>query len=453
MSGLLGSLRNAAGAMRVLERGMAVVQSNVTNASTPGYARQRLLTSSLPFDLDRGLVGGVASAGTQSARSPHAEQSVRRLASFSGSADQRSVQLASLEPVFGIDGAQGIGGALTRFFQAASALTVTPNDGSAREHLLEQASRAASAFQHTSAGLGEAMASVDRGIQAQLNDIHAIAARLQQMNTQFKQDYRAQDDAGLDAELTSLLENLAGKVDYTLLRAEDGSVSVLVGGQTPLVIGERLYPLSTVPSPGGAVALVDHDGRDITAQLAGGGLAALLDLRNKVYPGYQQSLDRLAERFATEVNATLAAGVDQQGNVPATGLFTFDPAGAARTLRTTGLAAAELALASPAAPGGNGNALALAGLEQQRVVDGVTFAQAYGNLAARMGRDLNTARDEAGVQRQLFAQAREMRDELSRVNLDEEAIALMEFQRAYQATARIVQTVDEMLDTMMAIFR
>ncbi|HRJ21937.1 MAG TPA: flagellar basal body rod C-terminal domain-containing protein, partial [Bryobacteraceae bacterium] len=66
---------------------------------------------------------------------------------------------------------------------------------------------------------------------------------------------------------------------------------------------------------------------------------------------------------------------------------------------------------------------------------------------------LNTARDEAGVQRQLFAQAREMRDELSRVNLDEEAIALMEFQRAYQATARIVQTVDEMLDTMMAIFR
>lgn len=454
MSGLLGSLRNAAGAMRVIERGMSVVQTNVTNASTPGYARQRLQTAAMPFDPSQGLTGGVSAVGLESARSLHAEQSVRRHAQTSGAAGERAMQLASLEPVFSIDPAQGVGGALTRFFQAASSLTVTPNDGAAREHLLEQSNRLAAAFQHTSAGLSEASAAVDRGIHAQMNEIHAIAAQLQQLNTQFKQDYRTQQDAGIDAQLNSLLESLSGRVDFTVLRAADGSVSVFAGGQTPLVIGERLYALSAAPGATGGTAIFDHDGREITSQLTGGRLAALLHLRNEVYPGYQQSLDRAAERFASEVNAVLAAGVDQNGDPPAQDLFTFDPAlGAARSLRTTGLGAAELALASSAAPGGNANALALTALEQQRLVDGVTFAQAYGNLAGRMGRDLTTAREEAGVQRQLLAQAREMRDEISRVNLDEEAIALMEFQRAYQATAKVVRVADEMMDTVMALLR
>jgi flagellar hook-associated protein 1 len=454
MSGLLGSLRNAAGAMRVIERGMAVVQANVTNAATPGYARQRQMNQALPFDLDRGLVGGVASVGVATARSLHAEQSVRRLAHATGMADERAIQLASLEPVFSIDGVQGVGAALSRFFQSASSLSVTPNDGAAREQLLEQANRLAGTFHHTAAGLGEGMASLDRSILAQLNDIHAIASQLQQLNARFKQDFRTQHDAGVDAQLNSLLESLASKVDFTALRAADGSVTILAGGQTPLLIGERLYGLTAAPAAGGGLALFDYDGRDVTEQIQGGSLAALLELRNETLPGYLQSLNRLAERFATEVNAVLSGGVDQNGNPPALDLFTFDAgAGAARTIRLTGISAAELALASPSAPGGNGNALALAALETQRLVDGVTFVQAYGNLAGRMGRDLSSARNESTVQRQLFAQAREMRDEISRVNLDEEAIALMEFQRAYQATARVVQAVDEMLDAMMRMLR
>jgi flagellar hook-associated protein 1 FlgK len=439
--------------MRVIERGMAVVQANVTNASTPGYARQRQALSAMAFDLDRGLVGGVASAGTLGSRSPFAEASVRRQAHLLGAMEERASQLSRLEPVFSVSGAQGVSGALTRFFQAASALAVTPNDGAARQHLLSQAGMAAAAFHHASAGLAESLSAADRGLQSALHGIESAAARLQQLNRQFKQDFRAQDDAGLDAQLTNLLEELAELADFTMLRAEDGSVSIFLGGQTPLVIGERLYPVTAEPGPAGAV-LRGHEGRDITAQITGGRLAALLELRNTLLPGYQQELDELAAAFAGEVNAVLAGGVDQDGQPPALDLFTFDAAaGAARTLALTAITPRELALASPAAPGGNANALALAALEQERPVHGATFAQAYGALAGRLGRDHAAARDEASLQRQLSAQARELRDEVSRVNLDEEAIALMEFQRAYQATARVVQAVDEMMDTLLGMVR
>lgn len=453
MSNLLGSLRNAAGAMRVVERGMAVVQANVTNASTPGYARQRQVLTAMPADLDRGLVGGVASGGTLGSRNLHAEQSVRRQAHLVGAAGERAAHLSRLEPVFSIDGKQGVGGAISRFFQAASALAVTPNDGAARQHLLSQAGTVAAAFQHASSGLANSMAAVDGGVQANLNELHALGARLQQLNRQFKQDFRAQDDAGMDAQLTSMLEELAAIADFTVLRAEDGSVSIFVGGQTPLVIGERLFNIGAVPATGGT-ALLDHEGRDITGQITGGRIAALLELRNTLLPGYQQSLDHLAERFAGEVNATLASGADLSGNPPAVDLFAFDvSAGAARSLHVTGITTAQLAMASPAAPGGNANALALAGLEQRGLVGGATFAQTYGALAGRVGRDLTSANDEAAIQRSLSAQARELRDAVSRVNLDEEAIALIEFQRSYQATARLVQTVDEMLQTVLWLIR
>lgn len=453
MSSLLGSLRNAAGAMRVVERGMAVVQANVTNAATPGYARQRQVLRAMPSDLDQGLVGGVASGGTLGSRNLYAEQSVRRQAHLAGAAGERAAHLSRLEPVFSIDGTQGIGGAISRFFQAASALAVTPNDGAARQHLLSQAGMVAAAFHQASSGLSNATSAVDGAVQANLNEMHAIGARLQQLNRQFKQDYRAQDDPGMDAHLTSMLEELAAIVDFTMLRAEDGSVSIFAGGQTPLVIGERLYSIGALPGAGG-IALLDHEGRDITGQITGGRLAALLELRNTLLPGYQQGLDHLAERFASEVNATLASGVDVNGSPPAVDLFAFDAAaGAARTLQITAITPEQLALAGPAAPGGNANALNLAGLEQRGVVDGATFAQTYGALAGRVGRDLSNARDEAAVQRHLSAQAREMRDEVSRVNLDEEAIALMEFQRAYQATAKLVQTVDEMMETVIGLIR
>jgi flagellar hook-associated protein 1 len=453
MSNLLGALRNAAGAMRVVERGMAVVQSNVTNASTPGYARQRQVLTAMPSDLDQGLVGGVASGGTLGSRNLYAEQGVRRQAHLVGAADERAAHLSRLEPAFSIDGTQGIGGAMSRFFQAASALAVTPNDGAARQHLLSQAGMVAAAFQHASSGLTNSMSAVDGGVQANLNELHAIGARLQQLNRQFKQDFRAQDDPGMDAQLTSMLEELAAIADFTMLRAEDGSVSIFVGGQTPLVIGERLYSIGAVPAAGGT-ALLDHEGRDITSQITGGRIATLLELRNTLLPGYQQRLDHLAERLASEVNATLASGVDLDGNAPAVDLFAFDAgAGAARTLQVTGITTAQLAMASPAAPGGNANALALAGLEQRGLIDGATFAQTYGALAGRVGRDLSSARDESSIQRHLAAQARELRDEVSRVNLDEEAIALMEFQRAYQATAKLVQTVDEMMETVIGLIR
>ena len=453
MSNLFVSLRNAAGAMTVFERGMSVVQGNVSNVSTPGYAKQTQGLAALASDLDRGLPGGVRSTGTLDSRDSYAEQSVRQQLQLLGSADERAQQLSRLEIVFQIGENGGLNAVLSDFFAAFSALSIAPNDISARQSALDRTSGLAASFAQTAGGIQAAMDSADLAVGSQVERVNTLIGRLRELNVKFRSDSSAQRDAGAEAQLQALLDELSDAIDFTMLRGDDGSVSIYAGGQTALLLGEHAYPLSAAPGADG-VQILDAQGKGITSQLSGGRLGGLIGLRNNVLPGYMAELDRLAETVAGSVNATLAAGIDVNGQPPVQDLFAFDSAlGAARSLRTNALAPQELALAAPGAPGGNANALAVAGLGQAKLIDGQTPAQFFGSIAGTVGRDLVSARDAAQLQRQLVSQARELRDEYSRVNLDEEALILMEFQRAYQASAQLIKTIDEMLDTVMGVLR
>lgn len=439
--------------MRVFERGIMVVQGNVTNANTPGYARQRQVLVAMASDLNSGLAGGVTSGGSQDLRSPYAEQSVRRSLNTLGQASELVAQLARMEPVFDVQEGAGVGGAIQSLSEAFSALAVAPNDGSARQVVLQSAGSLALAFRQAATGLIAAQADAGTGLVSEASRINSTLEKLQQINHQFKQDFRAQDDAGLNAQMNTLLEDLSESMDYTVLRAPDGSVSIYAGGQSPVLLGERFYPV-TADVSGIPAKLLDHQGADILEQVSGGRVAALGQLYNDRIPGYMADFDRLASGVADAVNGQLSAGLDRNGAAPTVDLFTYDAAlGAARTLAVNPLTTDDLAAASAGAPGGNGNAVALASLAGQRLVAGSTFTQYYGAIAARAGQDLSAAKADLEIQSALSVQARQMRDDISKVNLDEEAISLLEFQRAYEAAARMVMTLDEMTQTLFEMIR
>jgi flagellar hook-associated protein 1 FlgK len=451
MGSLMVALYNAAGAMSVFERGINLVETNVANVSTPGYAKQSQIIYSRQSDLDRGLAGGIVSGGTRSSRDALAERSVRNNLQAASYADEFSNQLSRFEAIFNISDGGGGAGALDNLFQSFSALAVSPNDPAARQLTLDRAAEAARAFNQMAQGLADASTSVEAGIRNATNSIDSLASQIRDINSQFKKDAQAQNDSGLDARLNSLLEELSDKVDFTTLRDEDGSVSIFIGGQTPLLIGEHLYAINAQVGSAGTT-LADAQGRDITSQIGGGRLGALLNLRNNTLPGYQAQLDQLATAIADTVNTQLAAGLDSTGNAPAQALFTYDATlGAARTLQVNALQPGDLALAAQGAPGGNGNALALAALAQAPIaaLSNQTFAQAYGTLSAQAGRDLSSAQSSASVAKDLTAQAKDLREQISQIDLNEEAIMLLQFQRAYEASAKMVQTLDQMTAVVM----
>jgi flagellar hook-associated protein 1 FlgK len=338
-------------------------------------------------------------------------------------------------------------------FQSFSALAVAPNDGAARQVVLDRAGQLAVTFRRAAGGVDAAIQSADLSLRQAVGRIEALGRQLAEINTAFRSNFTARNDPALTARLFSTLDQLAELVEFTALEQPDGTVGIYLGGQSLFLLGENLYPIQ-LDTADVQARIFDFAGRDITTQFQGGSLGGVLELRNSTFAGYRDRLDRLAISVADTVNAQLAGGLDQAGQPPVQALFSYvGAAGAARTLTANPLATSELAAASQQAPGGNANALALAALGGQQLLDGLTLGGYYAALAASVGRGLASARESQITAENLTNQARSLRDELIRVDLNDEAALLLEFQRSYQAASKIVTTIDEMTRTVIDLLR
>ena len=98
----------------------------------------------------------------------------------------------------------------------------------------------------------------------------------------------------------------------------------------------------------------------------------------------------------------------------------------------------------------NGNALALGRLADSALVDGATLNESYATLVGDVGIRIQSARDTANVSSRLLSESSSRQQNVSGVNLDEEAANLLRYQQAYQASAKIIQASQQLFDTLLA---
>ena len=105
--------------------------------------------------------------------------------------------------------------------------------------------------------------------------------------------------------------------------------------------------------------------------------------------------------------------------------------------------------------GDNRNALELAALGQQRLLDGgnTSISGSYNDLVAEVGVKTRQAELAADSQARLLEQSRAQRESVSGVNLDEEAANLLRYQQAYQASAQVIAVAGTMFDTLLGAVR
>ncbi|HTP87535.1 MAG TPA: flagellar hook-associated protein FlgK [Bryobacteraceae bacterium] len=442
MGSITTALYNSAQALRTFGQGMAVTQNNVGNANTPGYVRQVQTLASLPFNMEQGLPGGMAAGPVLSARDVFAENSVQMEQSAMNFSKQTASDLEVLQPQFDLSGSSGIAGALNDLFNSFSQLSINPNDSVYRQSVLNQAQATAQAFQQTATGILGTGNSVNSETKSTIDDINRLGATIAEINSQVRKNEDGSVDAGVEAQLYASLEELSQDVNFTTLRQTDGTVSVYLGGQTPLVMGRTVYSIQgdfSLPQ----IAIRDQYGKDITAQVTGGQLGSELNTKNTLLPSYMDRLNTLAQSLADQVNGTLANGLDANGQAPTMDLFTYDAgSGAAFTLSLNPLTPDELAAASPDASGGNGNALALSALANAPLANGCTFSQAFGAIGGQVGQDILHAQNQQTTAQSLLTQAQNLRAKTSGVSLDAEAANLIAYQQAYEATSKMFSVLN-----------
>jgi len=216
----------------------------------------------------------------------------------------------------------------------------------------------------------------------------------------------------------------------------------------PLVQGQtagRLRIASGVTSTGAAdgnpVAFAVDPSATAVPGPIGGRAGAVSDLLDNVLPTYAAGLASVAKDFADLVNTQHQAGYDEAGN-PGKPLFSYDPADAAGTLQVAVTDPAEVA--ASALPGGVKDATNATGLANAVTVDG-----AYQRLVSGFGTSVSSLRRLASNQQALTTQVDASREQLAGVSLDEETVNMVTAQRAYEAAARVMTTLDSVLDTLV----
>lgn len=104
---------------------------------------------------------------------------------------------------------------------------------------------------------------------------------------------------------------------------------------------------------------------------------------------------------------------------------------------------------SAGTPGDNTNALALAALKDGGTVSGTSFNQFYNSIVTGLGISAREAKVNHQAQGRFVEELRTARDSTSGVSIEEEAINLVKLQRAYEAAAKVMQTVDQMMETLL----
>lgn len=439
--------------MRVFERALATVQNNVVNANTPGYAKQRASMIADLFDPEHAIIGGVSSGPATNYRDIYSERNVQSRQSAQSKEEQSVYSLKALQTFFPIAEGAGIPNALNKFFGAFSQLTVAPNDVPSRQAALDRAKDVANLFNSTAQQVLDQKGNTQVSLKSAVDHINEIGARISEINASRRATSGGASDAGTDARLYSSLEELSQYVDFQTVPDSQGGVSVLLGGQSLLVIGDRNYPISTTVL-NNQVRINDKGGLDITDQLKGGKVAGLVDVYNNKIPQYLDNLNTLAGTFADTVNQTLAQGLDLNGARPTQDLFGYNGnQGAAFTIQAISIPPEALALSSGSQAGGNANAVAISQLADGRFIGNETFQQFYGSSAARVGRDLSNAQSVEATQSDLLSQARSLRQDVSGVSLDEEAAMLMQYQKSYQASAQLFKSINDLTDAVMSLIR
>lgn len=454
-SNLTITLINTAAAQRAFDRVLQTIQNNVTNVNTPGWTKQRVLLQAQPFSTNwAGQQGGVRAGTLEDSRSQYAERLVRDSQSKLSYSEQLNENLSRLEKTFSLNSGSAIPQAFTNLFNAFSQLSISPNNPLPRQTVIDQAKAVASSFNDTASGIASTRAEVDSQLNNTVATINSKLDTIARINAQKRSTPEAAADPGVDAQMYAAIEDLSQYVKVQTLRQSDGAVNVYLADTTPLVTGDQALKFNYQPSNSGVV-IEDGYGRDITAAVKDGRLGALVYERNTLIPEYTATLNTLAKDFADRVNAIQHAGVTPDGTAPTSDIFTYNATlGEAASLAVADTLTADgIAAARAAAPGGNGNALDFAALATDKSINNRSYTEEFGALAARFGRDLSGARNNVTTEESMLAQARGYREDLSGVDLNEAAAELIQFQRAYQASAEMFRVLNQITETVLGLIR
>ena len=466
MMGIFGVLNMGSKALMVQQKGIYVTGNNIANVNTPGYSRQRLnMSSDMPINTGIGPVGsGVTANEIERVYQRFLGVQINSEIQSLGQWEAHKDSLEMVESIFGESGGYGLNQVMSEFWNAWQDLTNNPSGSVERTILVAKSEMLAATFSKNYEDLQKIQRNMDSNIEVAVEEINRLSENMVDLNQKIIQtelgghtanDYRDQRDL--------VLKELSELIDISSFEDANGGVTASVGSGQVIVEGTHTYKLSTQANISGLqdVTWVDSSGNTviITNDISKGKLKGWLDARDIDIDNHLTNLDTLAQTLMVDVNTLHAAGYGLDGS---TGNDFFTGTATAAGIQVNPLIAGDTNLIAAAAgfnlvpgdkPGDNGNAIAIANLQEAQTMSGntVTFGAYYDSMVSDAGLAVQQATSYYDHQSQMVLQLENYRESISGVSIDEETVNLIKYQNAYQAAAKLINTADEMMETILTM--
>lgn len=450
-SDLLSIGRSGAQAARVA---LDVTAQNIANASSDGYVRRTAKLQEVSSSGGIGSIGDVSLSGVRLEgvvrnADLFRQAEVRRTGADAARAD---AEVAGLENVQAAVEQSNVYNAMVGFEGSLQQLVGDPTSASLRANVIEAARTMVGTFNIASSALD----AVGTGLRFEATDavtqVNTLSGELARVNLRLARAADASSDqTALLDQRDSLLQQLSAFTDVSTTINSDSTVELRLGGASgPLMVqGGSAGTLGMTTASDGTItfAVSGMAASPVAAPLTGGSLAGKAQALTKLAAVHTQ-LDALAQSMADTVNAAQGSGITP-ANAAGQPLFGGGPPITATnmTLALTdgaGITTAPAGAGANSRDTGNLNALrtALGNADPVGGMDALLF-DISGTVQGRtVTRDaLRTIANGAKVS--LQAQAG--------VDLDQEAVNLVRFQQAFQASGKVMQTAKDIFDTLLAI--
>ena len=459
--------------LMVSKHSMQATGHNIANVNTEGFSRQRVDQTTGPTIPAGKLTFGTGAWAKQVSRvnDQYLDRRIEMETRNFGNLDEKSTYLHQAEQIFNESNSDGLNRLATRFFNEFRKLSTDPGNTAIRASVREASTQLVADMRRMDGSIREVQKNIDDRISGYVREVNALAKEVRDLNDAIT---RAEAGGGNAPDLQDkrdlALKKLGAMGQISVSQDNSGRVVVTMEGHIPLVVGAEVNELSVLRTPADPTTGKQEERLDIvmgektpvyfTEAIKHGKIGGLLEVRDKDLVDAKNKIDYIAYSLAKGVNEIHRQGYGLDG-VSGRNYFK-EPTEinrAAELMEISGELNANLdaiaAAKEPNSPGDNRIAVALSGLSSLRGVtdEHDSIIDTYNSMVSEVAVKTAAAEKALTFQRDVLSQLENVREGIVGVNLDEETTNLVQFQHAYAANAKVLQTADELTQTLLNAFK
>jgi len=424
------------------------VAKNIANVNTDGYKRRRVDVAQL---IGFGQVTSYTNRENMTRiRNRFIESQLRNEQHKLGKFQTSEMLLRNVESIFGEPLQSGLNSVMSEFWNAWNDLGNNPENPSARVIVRDKSVLLGNTFNRLYNDLKGLQQEVGVDISEKVKRVNDLLRQINSINGQLRKN----SSSDLLDQRDSFVSELATILNIEIREYSDNDMTISTGGRILIskdYLGEILMEGSYENGFANYIFRLNSGQEPLV--ISSGELGSLIAVNNTNIPGFVQKLNQMAFNIAQYVNQIHRNGYNQNGvtnvNFFKDGITGAGDFAVSEEVRTNpDLIATSNVLGEP----GNGTlAHMIFDLQTEPLFNNDTITNFYHALISQVGSQVQEASFLRESQEMILQNLKNQQDSVSGVSLDEEMTHLIEYEKAFQAAARLVNTADKMIDTLLSI--